>query len=113
MATLWTAVAAAGGAVAGAAISALVTYRITSRQVSSAEAVAAQERGHQRDLATEALHQRRLEEAYVAVTEWVLATDDTLDVILRGQEPKEGEDVPLGVRTVASLHGSADVGKLV
>lgn len=116
IATLLTAVAAAGGAVAGSVVSAVVTYKVTNRQVSSAEKVAAEEREHERDLAKEALHQRRLEEAYFALADWVLATDDDLNGFIRGNRPEESEEskaARLRSRTIASLHGSAYVGKLV
>lgn len=53
MATLWTAVAAAGGAVLGAAITGLVTYQVTKRASRSAAEQGEKGRQHQSQLAAE------------------------------------------------------------
>lgn len=113
MATLWTAVAAAGGAVLGAALSGGVAYEVTKRQVSSANDLAEKRHVHERELASEALSQRRLEEAYVVVAEWALPVDDTLVELSNGQTPKDREDIQMRARAVASLIASTDVAQLV
>lgn len=65
--TIYVAVAAAGGAVLASLITAIATYRITSRQVASASTVAEDTRSHEVALAREERDQQRLLDAYVAV----------------------------------------------
>ena len=89
-ATLWTAVAAAGGAVLGAFIAAVVTFVITKRSVESAESTAAKQREHEWELAeqemlheiqlaSEARNQERLLNAYTELqryaSDWVQAAN--------------------------------------
>jgi len=65
--TVAVAAIAAGGAVFSAIIAALVTYKVTNRQVTSAAIQNAATRAHELDLAREERHQARLFDAYVAV----------------------------------------------
>ena len=124
VATLWTAVAAAGGAVSGAAITGLVTYRLGRRQTSQALALAklqhehdarqaALEREHQRNLTAEQTRQSRLIEAYRFVAVWALNVDDSLVELRNGQKPEDREDIEMQARALASLVASGEVGRLV
>jgi hypothetical protein len=86
-ATLWTAVAAGGGALVASAITALVTYRITTRQVSS-----------QTQLAREARQQERLLNAYVTLTEyavaWARSTEWRLQQLMSPADSEGSEPTP-------------------
>ena len=94
VATLWTAIAAVGGAVASGAVTAVVTYKVTRRQVTSAEGTATEQRTHESNLAIEQRRQERSLAAYTSVMRHVGFLDSCSRV--------EAERYPLQDRSSAT-----------
>jgi hypothetical protein len=118
-ATLWTAVAAAGGAVLGAFIAAAVTVRITKRSVTSAETMAAKQRQHERELVVEKRDQDRLLDAYMAIQRHVMSWVESVGWRIRLYETDPPTPQPVGdpldseAGAIASLVASPEVDQLL
>jgi hypothetical protein len=120
-ATLWTAVAAAGGAVASGALTGFVTYRVTRRQVTSSEREAKRQRDHEKAMADEERHQRRLFDAYTSVMRYALSWTQSIEWRLRATmvrldppaERPEPDVIDPTSTAVASLVASGDVAGLL
>jgi hypothetical protein len=118
-ATLWTVVAAAAGAILGAAISALVTYRVTKRTVDNSNAEALLQRSHEMQLADKEIQQQRLYNAYIDVMHFVTTSSNVVAWQLREVTLPSGLPEPTQVflddRSLgaASLVSSGEVGVLV
>lgn len=119
--TIWTTIAAVLGALGGAAVSAVVTFRVTRRQVNSAKEESALQRSHELALATEHRRQERILDAYVTLTRYVTDTAGQVEWKLRDMKfkfapPLEPPPVdPVEARSIAAatLVASSDVGRLL
>jgi hypothetical protein len=72
MDVIWSALIAGAAALAATVLTAVITFRITNRQVASSERLGALQRQHELDLAREERHQQRKQDAYVAVAAHVV-----------------------------------------
>jgi hypothetical protein len=115
---LFTTLAAAGGAVMTGIVTAVVTYKVTRRQVTSAESVAEKQREHELAVEEEKRRQERIYDAYVTVTRFIdyqtaVITWKLRDMRYRTDPPAEPPTTDEGIgaeaQAVASLVASAAV----
>jgi len=119
--TIWTTVSAVAGALGGAAVSAVVTFRVTQRQVNSAKDESALQRSHELALATEHRRQERILDAYVTLTRYVTNTAGQVEWKLRDMkvkfapplEPPPVDHVEARSIAAATLVASTDIGRLL
>lgn len=118
---LWTSIAAAGGAVLSGGVTGYITYRVTNRQVTSAELIAAKQRAHELESAKEERDQQRILDAYTSITRhvqnWGRPIGWQLGAIRHQNEPSEAapklDRLDFESEAVASLVASAEVGALL
>jgi hypothetical protein len=118
---LWTSVAAAGGAVLAGSVTAYVTYRVTTRQVTSAETVAAQQRAHELQAAKEERDQERLLAAYTTIARAIVWWSDSIQWKLRSlrfetdppEQPPEPQEFDSEAMALANLIASGTVGEML
>lgn len=119
--TFWTVVAAGAGAVLAGAVTGVVTFKVTPRQVTSAEGLADKQRAHERGLAEDERHQQRLLDAYTSVMRYVYASSAAMEWQLRSMrvvlDPPDQPPLPDPIdptsQAIASLVASGEVGGLL
>ncbi len=115
---LWTAVAAAAGAVAASGITAFVTYKLTNRQIENAQDEGEKQRQHELELAKDDRNQERLAKAYLVLTQYVqyhsqLARETTIRAQSDTGGPMPPPDIDDSAQATASLMASGEVGGLL